>query len=188
LRNIFVLLPLLYVASASSSIDPLSQGVVRKLNLIESGKAARGSVLAFSGAELNAWLRWKVPAVVPLGVRQPRIELAAGRATGFALVDFLKLRQGAGQQTSWLLAKLIEGEKPVQVAARIQSANGKATVFLERVEIGGIAVSGRTLDVLIQTFFLPLYPDAKINEPFALKNNVERIEARPAEARVYIRK
>ncbi len=72
--------------------------------------------------------------------------------------------------------------------ASIQSANGRATVHLVRVEIGGLAVSGATLDFLIDTFFRPLYPDAKIDEPFELSDRVERIEVTPAEARVYIKK
>ena len=59
-----------------------------------------------------------------------------------ALVDFLKLRKGAGEETNWLVTKLIQGEKRVKVTARIQSANGRATVTLQRVEIGGLAVSG----------------------------------------------
>jgi hypothetical protein len=83
---------------------------------------------------------------------------------------------------------LIQGEKRILAKATIQSANGRATVHLERVEIGGLAVSGATLDFLIDTFFRPLYPDAKIDEPFELSDRVERIEVTPAEAKVYIKK
>ena len=49
-------------------------------------------------------------------------------AIGTALVDFIKLRKGAGEETNWLVTKLIQGEKRVKVTARIQSANGGATV------------------------------------------------------------
>ena len=76
----------------------------------------------------------------------------------------------------------------VRVRASIQSAHGKATVHLLRVEIGGLAVTGAPLDFLVQNFFRPFYPDAKIDEPFALAGNVDRIEVTPAEARVYIRR
>jgi hypothetical protein len=83
---------------------------------------------------------------------------------------------------------LIEGEKLVTVRAAVQSANGRATVHLLRVEVGGLAVTGAPLDFLIQNFFLPFYPDAKIDQPFELAANVDRIVVTPAEARVYIRK
>lgn len=103
------------------------------------------------------------------------------------MVDFLKLRHAQGESTPWLISKLIEGEKFVRVNARIQSANGRATVYLQRVEISGLGVSGSTLDFLIRTFFLPLYPNAKINEPFELQDGVDRIEVVPEQARVVIR-
>lgn len=174
--------------SASTATDPQVERVTRKLDLIQNGRARPGSVLAFTIAELNAWGRAKAAEVVPEGLRQPRLELGQGSATAYALVDFLKLRHAAGIETNWLVAKLIQGEKPLRVSAAIQSAKGRATVHLTRVEIGGIAVSGAPLDFLIQTFFMPLYPDAKIDQPFELADGVDRIEVTPAEARAYIRK
>jgi hypothetical protein len=41
---------------------------------------------------------------------------------------------------------------------------------------------------LIQTFILPLYPNAKIDEPFELADRVDRIEVKPAEVRVWMKK
>jgi hypothetical protein len=175
---------LLLLAAVS---DPQAANVSRKLDIIQGGKAKPGSVYVFTAAELNAWARAKVPTVVPQGLREPRLELGNNSATGYALVDFLKMRQGAGEETNWLISKLIQGEKRVKVTARIQSANGRATVFLQRVEIGGLAVSGSTLDFLIHTFFLPLYPNAKIDEPFELADRIDRIQVTPADARVYIK-
>jgi hypothetical protein len=172
----------------AAAVDPAAANVTRKLEIIQSGKAKPGSVFVFTSAELNAWVRVKAPMVVPEGLREPRLELGNGTATGYAVVDFLKLRYASGVETNWLISKLIQGEKRVMTTASIQSANGRATVHLVRVEIGGLAVSGATLDFLIDTFFRPLYPDAKIDEPFELSDRVERIEVTPAEARVYIKK
>ena len=176
------------IVTASPAADPRAAAVTRKLDIIQSGKAKPGAVFVFTSAELNAWARVKAPESVPEGLRQPRLELGNNSATGYALIDFLKARHGAGVETNWLLAKLIQGEKPVKVHARMQSANGRATVHLQRVEIGGLAVSGSTLDFLIHTFFLPLYPNAKIDEQFELADRMDRIEVTPAEARIYIRK
>ena len=171
-----------------AAVDPAAANVSRKLDIIQSGKARPGSVFVFTSADLNAWVRFKAPMVVPEGLREPRLELGEGSATGYALVDFLKLQHGAGIETNWLISKLIQGEKRVLATARIQAVNGRATVHLVRVEIGGLAVSGATLDFLIDTFFRPLYPDAKIDEPFELSDRVDRIVVTPAEARVYIKK
>jgi len=188
LGRLAALLTLLSVANAAAAVDPRAESVARKIDLIQSGKAKPGAVFVFTVADLNAWARFKAPQVVPQGLRQPRLELGNNSATGYALVDFLKVRQGAGEETNWLVAKIIQGEKPVKVSARIQSANGRVTVNLQRVEIGGLAVSGATLDFLIQTFFLPFYPNAKINESVELADGIDRIEVTPAEARVYMKK
>ncbi len=176
------------VAFVAAALDPQAENVSRKLDSIESGHVRPGAVIVFTAAELNAWVRAKAPMIVPQGFRQPRLELSSQTATADALVDFLKLRSATGLETNWLVAKLIEGEKPVRVTAQIESADGHATVHLLSVEISGVMVSGRTLDFLIHTFFLPLYPAAKIDEPFELADNIDRIEAAPGEARVYIKK
>jgi hypothetical protein len=173
---------------AWAAVDPAAVNVTRKLDIIQSGRAKPGAMFVFTSAELNAWVRVKAPMVVPEGLRQPRLEMGNGTATGYALVDFLKMQHGAGIETNWLVSKLIQGEKRLMATASIQSANGRATVHLIRVEISGLAVSGATLDFLIDTFFRPLYPDAKIDEPFELSDRVDRIEVTPAEARVYIKK
>ena len=179
---------LICAAPASRAADPQVERVSRNIALIQSGHARPGSVFFFTVAELNVWGRAKAAEVAPQGLRQARLELGNGTATAYALVDFLKLRHAAGVETNWLVAKLIEGEKPLKVMAGIQSAHGRATVHLTRVEIGGIVVTGAPLDFLIRTFFLPLYPDAKIDQPFELADGVDRIDVAPAGARIYIRK
>ena len=183
-----VLTALLCAAQVPSRQDSRVEAVNRKIDLIQSGRAKPGSVIVFTAAELNVWGRAKAAEVAPEGLRQARLELGYGTATAYGLVDFLKLRHSAGIETNWLVAKLIQGEKPLKVMAGIQSAHGRATVHLTRVEIGGIAVSGAPLDFLIQTFFMPLYPDAKIDQPFELADGVDRIEVMPQETRIYMRK
>lgn len=174
-------------AAALSAADPQPTNVSRKLDLIESGKAKPGAVFHFTTAELNAWVRAKAPGIVPDGFRDPRLQLGNGTAGATARIDFLKVRRASGLETNFLIAKLIEGEKLVTVRASIQSAHGRATVHLLRVEIGGLAVTGAPLDFLVRNFLLPFYPDAKIDEPFDLAGNVDRIAVTPAEASVYIR-
>jgi hypothetical protein len=168
--------------------DPVAASVSKRLDLIESGKARPGAVFRFTPAELNAWVRVKAPTVISDGFRQPQLVLGNGEAIATALIDFLKVRHANGIETNWLIAQLIQGEKLVKARASIQSAHGRATVHVVRVEVGGLAVTGAALDFLVQNFFLPFYPEAKIDEPFDLAGNVDRIEVTPAEARVYIRR
>ena len=171
-----------------AAVDPQVERVSRRVDLIESGKAKPGSVFVFTVAELNVWGRAKAKEMVPEGLRDPRVELGNGSAIAYGFVDFLKLRHAAGVETNWLIAKLIEGEKKVRVSATIQSGNGRVTVHLTRVELNGLAVSGAPLDFLIQSFFLPLYPNARLDEPVVLAGGVDHILVTPAVAKVYIKK
>ena len=59
---------------------------------------------------------------------------------------------------------------------------------LTRLEISGIAVTGAPLDFLVNQFFLQMFPDAKVNQPFDLRDNIERIEIRPDGVRVTMKK
>jgi len=179
------------IAAASAwpaATDPLAAAVTRKLDLIQNGEAKPGSVVRISSAEWNAWVRATAPEAVGDGIRDPRIVLGNNTATGYAQLDFGKLRRAAGGEPNWLLGKLIQGEEPAVVKASLVSANGRATVHLLRVTVGGLTMSGAALDFLIRNFLLPLYPDVKIDEPFQLDFHIERIELTPQEARIFIRK
>ena len=107
-------------------------------------------------------------------------------ATGTALVDFGKVRRAQGYRPGWLMSKLLDGERPVSVTARIRSDSGQATVDVERVEISGISIDGRTLDFVIQNFLLALYPNAAVGRPFELGHNIRKLDVEPRAVSVYI--
>jgi len=86
------------------------------------------------------------------------------------------------------MSKLLDGERPVRVTVRIRSANGQATVDVERVEVSGLQIHGQTLDFLIDNFLLALYPDARVGQPFEIGSRVDRIETAPGAATVVIGK
>ncbi len=155
----------------------------QKFDLIESGRLRTGSRVELSVRELNAYAEREVPE----GVRNPRLQLLApGMATGIAMVDFGKLRRALGYQTGWLMSKLLDGDRPVSVTARIRSGGGRATIDLQRVEISGVAIDGRTLDFLIENVLLPLYPGAVVGRPFELGHRIEKLDVGPAAVAVLI--
>jgi hypothetical protein len=166
----------------------LSASAQKKFDQISAHTLKPGSVVALSLAELNAWSRVKVHEAAPEGVRNPVLELGKESATGSALVDFLKIRHGQGKDTGWLMSKLIEGERPLKVFVTVSSYGGRATIFLKRVELSGAVLSGSTLDFLINNFFRPLYPDAKINEPFDLDESIDHVEVEPSGLKIFIKR
>lgn len=181
-------LVLILAAQIASAADPLYESVQRKLDAIEAHRIPRGSVVTFTPQEINAWARVTVPQTVPEGIRDPRVDLGQGAATGFAVVDFLKMRQGKGESTNWLMQRLIEGERPLKVSVRLESGGGRCIVYLTRVEISNVSANATVLDFLIKTFFVPLYPDAKINETFDLSDDIDRIDITPSQVKVTIKR
>jgi hypothetical protein len=172
------------VLLAPASAQDLYHRAQQKLDKFSANQYKPRQVVDFSPAEINAWAAVKVPESVPEGIRNPHVDLGQGTITATASVDFLKIRQAKGQVTNRLIARMIEGEHPLKVVVRLSSAGGRCTAYLTRVELSGVVLEGSILDFLIQNFFTPLYPDAKINQPFDLDYNIDRIEATPQSLRV----
>lgn len=181
-RAVLLLLLVFPLQPATSRYDRLPPQ--KKIDLIEQGKIPPGTQVVFGEKELNSFLATKAREVVPEGLRDTRLEIGDGKATGYAMVDFVKMRQAQGQDLNWLMSKLIEGEHPITVVGRIESNRGVARVDLERVNVGGNTIQGRALDLLIKTFVNPLYPQAKVGKDFELGYNMDRIELHPGMARV----
>ncbi len=167
--------------------DPALQSAQAKIDKLQDEQWKPGEAVMFSPAEINAWVAAKVPEEIPHGIRDPRIELGTDTASASAMVDFLKMEQARGKATGWAIGKLIEGERPLKVSVRVASAGGKITVYLTRVELSGVSLEGAALDFLINAFFLPLYPDAKIGEPVDLDYNIDYIQIRPDGLRIVIK-
>lgn len=176
------------VAPALRAADPLYERAQQKLDAIEQRRVKRGSSVTFTPEEINAWARVTVPQIVPEGIRDEKVVLGNGTGTGFAIVDFLKMRQGKGEATNWFFSKLIEGERPLKVDVRVESSGGRCAVYLTRVEISSAVANQTVLEFLVKTFFIPLYPDAKINQPFDLDYDIDRIDLKPTGATVVIKK
>lgn len=160
--------------------------VQRKIDLIQRDQAPPGSRVRIGQDELNDYARSEVTRVAPRGIRAPRLVLGANRATAFAYVDFPKLRQAQGRPMNWFLAKLLAGERPVRIDARIRSGGGRAVVDLDSVEISGMALRGSALDYLIRNFLWSYYPEAKVGRPFELAHRIDRLEVSPTDVLVVI--
>jgi ABC-type nitrate/sulfonate/bicarbonate transport system substrate-binding protein len=173
----WALLALLFPLLGAPTADYLS--AKRKFDLIESEKLRPGSRVMLTPRELNAYVANEVEPYAAQGVRETKLELGDGWASGTALIDFLKLQQGAGKPPGWLMSKLLAGERPVRVKARIQSGAGLATVDVESVEISGVVVDGKMLDYLIQHYLIAQFPNAKVGRPFELEHRIDRLDVKP---------
>jgi hypothetical protein len=168
------------VAGAASS-EYLS--AKRKIDQIESDRLRAGTRLELNQPELNAYVQQEAPD----GVRSPHLQvLAPGLVTGSAMIDFNKLRRAQGHEPGWLARHLFEGEHQVSVTARIQSGNGRAQVDVQKAQISGVTIDGRTIDFLVQTFLMPAYPDAVVGQPFEMGHHIDHLDVQPAAVGVVI--
>jgi hypothetical protein len=159
----------------------------QKFKSIESERLRHGSRVALTAGELNAYVKQEIAEAFPAGVREPHLALGTGAATGSAFIDFGKLRRAQGKPPGWLMSKFLDGERPVEVNARIRSGGGRATVDVESVTISGVTIEGRVLEFLIENYLLPNYPDAKVGRPFELSHGIDRLDIKPAVVDVVIR-
>jgi hypothetical protein len=166
---------LFFALEPAAALDDYAS-VRQKFARIDSERLPAGSRIELSAAELNTYVVHEAPMVTD-GVRDLRLELPGeGMARGTALIDFARVQSSQGHPPGWLLSKLLEGEHPVSVSARIRSSGGQATVDVQRVEVSGVAIDGAALDFLIHHFLLPLYPNAMVGRPFALSHRIDRLE------------
>jgi len=157
----------------------------RKFDLIDSDRSRPGTRVELTTSELNAYIEHEVP----VGVHHPKLEVVSpGVTTGTAMIDFGQVRRAQGYSPGWLMSKLLDGERPVSVTARITSAHGQARVEVQRVVVSGIEIDGKTLDFLIKNFLLAMYPDAAVDRPFELGHRIDRLDVQPAAVGVIIGK
>jgi hypothetical protein len=181
-RTIFQGILLVLTITAGLAYDFYSSAR-QKLDLIESGRLQPGAQVDLSLRELNAFAEREAPT----GVRNPKLVVDAPEVvTGRALVDFGKVRRAQGYQPGWLMSKMLDGERPVTVTARIRSGAGKVTVEVQRAEISGLEIDGTVLDFLIRNFVIPLYPEAMIDRPIAMGFRIDRLLVAPAGVAVLI--
>lgn len=169
-------------ALAGTQADYLSAR--SKFRQIGNQQARPGSTVTLTEGELNAYVQTEARAID--GVRDPRVQLAKERVEAFLQVDFARLKSARGEKPGWLLSQMLSGERPVYVRARLASSGGTATVDLERVEINGLGVEGRTLDFLVRNYLQSYYPEAKIGEPFELDYRIDRIDVKAGAVGVVI--
>ena len=183
-RRAWAISILLVAASVAAAAYNDYASARQKLDSIETGRLRPGARVVLTFPELNAVVAREAPA----GVRNPQLRAASpGLATGAALIDFGKLERSAGRSPGWLMSKLLDGERPVSVTARVRSSGGRATVDIQRVEISGLAIDGGTLDFLIQNFLIPMYPDAVIGKPFELGHGIDRLDVSPSAVAVLLK-
>lgn len=170
-----------------SGTDPQKSAEL-KIKSIEINRWPPGRAIFFSDTELVALGMSELSRDAPGAVSRPSLKLHTGGGIASAVVDFdrlQKLSRTGSSGSNWLMSRLLAGQHEVSVSVEIESAKGLMTVHPTEVDIGGAKASGAMLEFLINHLVTPYYPQAVINRPFRLSNNVDRVTVSPAGATVY---
>jgi hypothetical protein len=170
---------ILLAVVCAATVEEL-QSAKRKAQAIEADRVPPQGSVSFTPGEVNAYAAEEVRKEVPDGLRSPKLELGAGTARGMALIDFGKIQTAKGSPSGLLLGMLLRGERQVAVDVAVQSENGTARVDVQSVSIGSAKLSGRALEMVIEYYVLPRYPDAAIGRPFQLRHNIKQVTVSPA--------
>ena len=167
---ILLCLPLSIVAK-SVSRDLAS--AERKIDRVEAnGRSPRPNQTptVFTEAEVNAYLA-SDNVRLPAGVESVKLEGEDGVITGHARVDFDRIREGA--HSSNPLLSVFSGVHDVVVVAHAHGAEGRGHVHVESVSIDDMEVPHFVLQLFVDKFLTPKYPDLGIDSQFVLADRID---------------
>jgi hypothetical protein len=120
--------------------------------------------------EMNAYFgdnRVKLPS----GVKSVRYQTSPGVITANTQVDFDEIR--AGKNSSNPLLSIFTGLHDVEVVAHGSGSGSVARVQIESVAIDGVKVPRFALEMFVDKFIRPKYPQAGLNSQFKMPARVD---------------
>ena len=108
---------------------------------------------------------------LPKGVSHVRLAAMPGTIDGHAQVDFEALTQG--KTSSNPLLGLFSGTHDIQVVAHASGSNGTASIHALSVALDGVEVPKMLLQLFVQHFLTPKYPNVGITSTFKLPLRID---------------
>src|SRR5262245_53693593 len=167
-----------------------SESLQRKLAAIE----ARGGQPPTNGTkplrtslserEVNAYFKYEGKTHLPTGVVDPQITIAEnGQVEAKAVVDMDAVRKAQSNMLLDLIAAFT-GSVEVRAAGRLQTADGKGTLAIDRTTVGGLPVPKSMLQSIVSHYSKsPDLPDGfNLDKPFDLPASIRSVETQRGNA------
>jgi hypothetical protein len=159
--------------TAAKHFSPAAQRFQSKLDYLEhnahSNPVQRRST-QINADEVNAWFReggYKLPHGVEKVVFHSRPDTINASAT----VDFDAVKEGKHNLNP--LLSIFSGVHEVQVAANASARNGQGHVTIESVAIDGIAVPHMALELFVNRYLKPKYPNVGLENNFIMPDRID---------------
>jgi hypothetical protein len=124
----------------------------------------------FTEQEVNAYLA-SGDIQFPAGVQSAELHAQPGVVNGLSRVDFDQVK--AGRSSANPLLAVFTGVHDVQVMTHAHGAGGRGYVHVDSVSIDGIEVPTFVLQLFIDKYIKPKYPNVGIDSEFALPDRVD---------------
>jgi hypothetical protein len=174
-------------AQSPQAIAEAAYGKLQAVMQTTPAKAARRAAAVrrtvFSQTEMNAYLKYKA-AWLPAGLTDPTVQfIGPNRIATLVVADLDGVRKkGSG---SWFdPTSYLSGKLPVYVTGTLSTADGQGRFALEAATVDGIPVPKLFIDELLAFYTRSAANPAgvRLEAPFELPSEIERIDVAPGEA------
>jgi hypothetical protein len=157
---------------ASSNSAPVAN-FEKKLQHIQSNadrKPPDSTPTEFSEQEINAYFA-SGNIDLPAGVQSVAFQEQAGIVIGTSRVDFDQLKTGKSSYNP--LLSIFSGVHDVVATAHVYGAKREGFVHVDSVSIDGVEIPQFVLELFVQKYLKPKYPNVGIDSRFALPARVD---------------
>jgi len=161
-----------------------SDSMVRKIKAIDARAAeppsngAKPLRTTLTEREVNAFLKYDGQKQLPVGLTDPQITINEnGQLEGRAIVDLDAVRKTQSSMLLDLIA-MVTGSVEVRASGRLQTADGKGTLVLDRTTVAGISVPKGVLQSVVTHYSrTPELPNGfDLDKPFDLPSAIRSVE------------
>lgn len=171
-----LLAALVEIPSAQTHSSANSAAVIsmqRKLEHVQSNGATAHPDTAstdFTEEEVNSYFA-SGNVKLPAGVQSATFRAQPGVVTSSARIDFDQLK--AGRNSSNPLLSAFAGLHDVVVVAHAQGIGGQGLVHVDSLSLDGVEIPAFVLQIFVQKYLQPRYPNIGIDSRFALPDRVD---------------
>ncbi|HZQ17476.1 MAG TPA: hypothetical protein VFA90_02055 [Terriglobales bacterium] len=172
LPAIFIVIGIL-LCTANSATSPDAAAMQRKLDFIEkNGRSAHANQkpTVFTEEQVNAYIASDY-VKLPNGVESVKLAGESAVVTGNTRVDFDRIREGI--HSSNPLLSMFSGVHDVVVITHAHGEGGRGYVHVDSVSLDGIEVPRFVLQMFVEKFLTPKYPEIGLDSQFALPDRID---------------
>jgi hypothetical protein len=141
-------------------------------HIVSNGRLAQPdtSPTEFTDQEINSYFA-EGKVKLPAGVQSVNFQAQPGVATATAQVDFDQIKRGRNSANP--LLSIFSGVHTAVVVAHAHGEGGQGFVHVDSVVLDGTEIPPILLQLFVQKFVQPKYPNAGIDSHFALPDRVD---------------